>query len=97
VIINNLLKDEDLDKKVISEGSSLKAAVASFSDERARFAFYILLSNIVISMRELRSVQVVHWSQSFSFLKMEHLKALRSIFSYFPSVQKMERFLRKFD
>ena len=53
LIIHNMLADNLIDKKMVSQGDDMKFALVSFNEEKIRYAFYLMLTNILVCFRTL--------------------------------------------
>lgn len=106
-----MMNDKDIAKKMVSQGDDLKFSLLSMEEERIKFAYYLLLENILLCVRALRqpSHQFEQQQQSaYQFwINRAHQKlqndcqaayaCLKAIIGYFPEPKKMQRFLTKFD
>ena len=54
LIIHNMMNDPKIEEKLIVEGKEMRSSLNSFTEESIRYAFYLLLHNIIISFRVLR-------------------------------------------
>lgn len=54
LIIYNMMHDQDITKVMLSQGDDLKFSLLSQEEERIKFAFYLMMDNILFSVRALR-------------------------------------------
>lgn len=55
LIINNMMADTKIHEHLIHQGDEMKFSLQSFEEERIKYAFYLLLVNILICFRSLRN------------------------------------------
>lgn len=82
------------------EGPEIKSCLASKQEDRIRYALYILLNNILICFKTLKGENSTPWiktEQNTCKSKIKAHNCLNEIIGYFPEVQKMQKFLKRFD
>ena len=92
---------------MVFSGGDMWYALHSYEEDRIKFAFYLMLSNILICFRALRApngqsetVNQYWISRATSNLDSNAAKAsecLSHILSYFPEVSRMQKYLKKLE
>jgi hypothetical protein len=80
-------------------------AIQALEVDRVNFAFTILFHNVLLCFRALRNSDVENkekfWitTAASNFIKSKEraVKCLRDILSYFPEIDKMSKFMHKYD